>query len=134
MLRYLHALRYLWEVNSLLPMKGKQKRKVLSQVGASVRDYVTEKPAVDYNSVVARFGEPSRIAMSYVNEMESEDLVEALQVSKKLIWTATTVAMIILTLWVGVVVLSYAKHVEAVNGYYVDEVDTVFESIQEGEE
>ena len=84
--------------------------------------------------MVARFGEPSRIAMSYVNEMESEDLVEALQVSKKLIWTATTVAMIILTLWVGVVVLSYAKHVEAVNGYYVDEVDTVFESIQEGEE
>lgn len=101
-------------------------------MGTSVWDYVTEKSTVDYDSVTERFGEPSKIASTYVNEMESEELLDGLVNAKKIICTVTVVALTIVTLWVGVVVLSYAKHVEAVNGFYVDEVDTIYESTQEG--
>ena len=81
-----------------------------------------------------RFGEPAKIASSYVYEMESEELLEGLVIARKVVWTVTVIASIILTLWIGVVILSYAKHVEAVNGFYLDEIDTISESIQEGVE
>lgn len=103
-------------------------------MGTSVWDYVTDTPGADYRSLSVRFGEPAKIASSYVNEMESEELLEGLVIARKVVWTVTVIASIILTLWIGVVILSYAKHVEAVNGFYLDEIDTISESIQEGME
>ena len=132
MLRYLHALHYLWNVYRILPMEGKLKRKIVSQMGTSVWNYVTKESTVNYDSIVARFGEPTQIVSMYVDEMESGELLEGLTTAKKIIYTVTVVAFTVLTLWVGVVVLSYAKHVEAVNGFYIDEVDTIYESIHEG--
>ena len=101
-------------------------------MGTSVWNYVTKESTVNYDSIVARFGEPTQIVSMYVDEMESGELLEGLTTAKKIIYTVTVVAFTVLTLWVGVVVLSYAKHVEAVNGFYIDEVDTIYGSIQEG--
>ena len=121
MLRYLHALRYLWEVHSLLPVKGKRKRKVLSQVGASVWDYVTDTPGADLQRIKARFGEPEKIALDHAGEMDPAEILAHIQDRKSIFRVVAATALLILAIWACVVGYAWSEHKINDSGYCVDE-------------
>ena len=79
-----HLLRYLWEVREELPGSRKQKKKILSRVESSARDFVIENPGADYNAIVSRFGTPMQIAESNVAEMDTAELLGSLQIQRRI--------------------------------------------------
>ena len=69
-----------------------------------------------------RFGEPKQVAFIYVNEMEPDELVEEIRVSKKTVSIITVTAVVMVLLWMARLVISYTDHEKDANGYAVVEV------------
>lgn len=93
----------------------------------SVRDYASKNPEADYSEITARFGTPQQIASSYVDEMETTDLIQELRVRKKIVGIVALIAVIIVALWINLVVVSYADHAKNTHGYAM--VDVIEESV-----
>lgn len=88
----------------------------------SIRDYVSEGATVRYEGLVNRFGEPKQIAATYVNEMETGEVLEELKSNRKILFTVGATMAAAVILWAGWIVVSYMDHVKDVNGYAVVEI------------
>lgn len=114
-----HLLRYLWEVREELPGNRRQKKQILSRVEASVRDFVTENPNVDYAAIEQRFGTPPQIAASCIEEMDAQELTLQLRIRKTIVRIVAVTALMAVLLWAGVVITALIRHVKAMNGYLI---------------
>ena len=114
-----HLLRYLWEVREELPGNRRQKKQILSRVEASVRDFVTENPNVDYAAIEQRFGTPQQIAASCIEEMDAQELTLQLRIRKTIVRIVAATALVLVLLWAGVVVTALIRHVKAMNAYLI---------------
>lgn len=124
------AGRYLREVRSWLPCSRKLKRGILEKIGSTIAEYLAEKPGADYDKLLTRFGTPQQIAASYVNEMETGELLRDLRIKRRIVYCVAITAVIIVLLWASVVTRAYLRHVENVKGYYIDEVGVIQEIIE----
>ena len=91
----------------------------------SVRDYVSEHPNADYQTITARFGAPQQIAASYIAEMEPTELLCNMRSHKKVVRTVLATALVIVILWAGIVTVAWANHHNHDNGYMIEEVIVV---------
>ena len=126
--------RYLRQTARQLPGGGKLKKQILGQLEGSVREYLAENPEADYAGIVARFGKPEDVAETFVNEMDAQELLEAMQTRKKILRIAIAAAAVVILLWAGVVILAYVNNQNSTNGYFVEQiVHVVHEQGMEGE-
>lgn len=88
----------------------------------SIRDYVSNGTHVTYEQLKKRFGDPEQIAFTYVNEMETGELVEEIRISKKTVGIIAVTAVVMVLLWTVRLVISYTDHEKNVNGYAVVEI------------
>lgn len=119
------ARRYLREVRSWLPCSRKLKRGILEKIGSTIAEYLSEEPGADYNKLLARFGTPQQIAASYVDEMETGELLRDLRIRRKIVGILTAVAATVVILWLGVVSIALIGHNEQMNGHIVSTIDEV---------
>lgn len=117
----LALLRYLWEISRALPGSWKQKKRILSAMASSIRDYVSEGSDISYEQLKARFGEPKQIASTYVMDMEAEDLLESLQ-TKRIVVAVATAIIVTAGIWLVTIVDAYVNHKKDMAGYAVVEV------------
>lgn len=97
----------------------------MSQVGASVWDYVTNTPGADLRCIVAKFGEPEKIALDYAGEMDSKEILEQIQNRSYIFRVVVATALLILAMWACVVGYAWRKHKIHDGGYIVDELTVV---------
>lgn len=125
--------RYLRKVKDYLPCNAKQKKQILSTIRVDLMAYMQVFPDAGYAQLVERFGEPSRIAAAYVDEMDTDSLLTALRIKRKLVTAVVVMCLTFAALWAGA--LSYQLYYNAMlaNGYTVVilEEGEVFEDIQE---
>ncbi len=114
--------RYLRQVRSWLPCGGKPKRDIIDRIRANVAGYALECPKPDYDAIVARFGTPQQIAATYVDEMETAELLDHLRIRRRIVQIIGATALIVVLLWLGVVTLAFLYNVNAENGYFVEEI------------
>mgnify|MGYP001116616268 CR=1 FL=1 len=69
------ARRYLRNVKDWLPCSGKLKREIMARIKNVLDDYLAEHPDADFVELSHRFGLPKQIASSYVEEMDTEELL-----------------------------------------------------------
>lgn len=91
-------------------------------MAVSVRDYVSDDVNVTYEQLKKRFGNPKQVAFTYVNEMETGELVEEIRNSKKTVGIIVVTAVVMVLLWSVRLVISYSDHEKDVNGYAVVEI------------
>lgn len=132
MWKELQIRRYLWEVSLELPGSRKQKKTLLRQVENSVREFVSERPGVDYADIVKWFGVPQKIAESYVSEMEASELLEEMNVRRKVVHILLASVTIIVLIWFGFTATAYYSHLKNENGYAVIEVNEIERVEQQG--
>ena len=111
-------LRYLGQVWWKMPGNWKQKKKILSCVATSVRDYAERNPRGGYAAIVTRFGEPEQIAASYLEELDVSDLKKQLSIRKRIICAVVTASIIAVGIWAGVVAHALWKYNNSANGYF----------------
>lgn len=117
-----HLVRYLWKVRGELPGSRKQKKKILSRVESSVRDFVIENPGADYNAIVSRFGTPTQIAESNIAEMDTAELLGNLQIHRRIVVIILAAATLLVMVRFGFRLAAYLEYYKKVNGYAAVEV------------
>lgn len=91
-------------------------------MASSIRDYVFEGTRVTYDQLQNRFGDPKRVAFTYVSEMETGELFEEIRIRKKAVSIIMVSALAMVLLWTGLIVISYNDHAKNANGYAVVEI------------
>lgn len=88
---------------------------------------------MDYAAVARRFGEPKQIALDYVNETETDELLNGLKEKNGIIRIALIAAVIAVALWAAFVATSYVSFEKDMNGYMViDVIEVERKTIDEG--
>lgn len=121
-----HVKRYLRQVRICLPCGRRIRNRILNQVYNNLRLYVGEDASVDYDVIVERFGEPQQIASAYIEEMDTPDLLNHLQIRQKIVQSIVVAALVCVMIWLLTAGMVYMKGVSAVTGTietYIEEVD-----------
>ena len=121
-MRNAQVRRYLREIRSCIPCYGKAKYEILRKIKGMIRAAISDVPGMTYEMLVARFGTPQQIAASYVDELDTPELLKKLRMRNKIIAIVCATAAIILAIWVGVVVTATRAHYNSMNGYFEEYV------------
>ena len=128
------VLRYLGQIWWKIPGNWKQKKQILSCVATPVWDYAERNSHGGYDAIVLRFGEPEKVAESYLADMEVEDLSKHLRLRNKIVAILSASALAIVLLWAGVVCVALAEAKDNVGGTLTDEIEIIgFTENEEGE-
>ena len=118
MMHNAQARRYLREIQECLPCAGKVKRGITRKINGMIDDAMLDESDLTYEMLVKRFGTPQQIAASYVDEMDTPELLRKLRIKKKIFAVVCATAAIILAIWIGVVVTAPRSHYSQMNGYF----------------
>lgn len=103
------------------------------QVKSSVQDYVSDYPNAAYEDIIDRFGTPHQIAAAYVNDMDVPEILNNLQVRRKVVKIAVATAAAVIFLWLGTISISLIYNLEQSNGTIETYIE-VIEDIPERED
>ena len=112
--------RYYRSIRNCLPSSRKLKAKVLAEIDSNINEYLRENPYADIASIEARFGAPEQIAIAYVDELETPELLKKFQIRKRILTIIIGAVAIILILWLGVVSWSAITEYYDSNGDITD--------------
>ena len=113
------AWRYLWKVRGRLLCSGKLKREIMARIKTVLNDYLTEHPDADFAELSRRFGTPKQVASSYVEDMDTEELLHNLRIRRRILGIVAGTALIVLMLWVGTVTYANIHNERIAHGYGV---------------
>lgn len=116
---------YLWRIGRELPGNRKRRKAILSRVENSVQDYVIENPYVNYKLLQRRFGTPRQIAESYIQEMDSSEVLLEMRSREKMLKAVLTALSLFVLIWFGFCAAAYYQHTVAVNGSGVIEIEII---------
>lgn len=122
--------RYLRQLRMALHGTGNRKCQVLEQMKDSVRDFAQENPTHSYLDLTNRFGSPQQIAGVVVDEMGTEEVLDAMKVRLRILRMVSITAVTALIIWASVVGMAYLKHRSIDNGYAVVEIVEVTEKTE----
>ena len=106
------ARRYLRNVKDWLPCSGKLKREIMARI----------KNVLD--------GLPKQIAASYVEDMDTEELLRNLRIRRRIVGIVTCTALIVVTLWAGTVTYAIIRNERLAHGYGVLGEIEVIETVE----
>ena len=99
--------RYYRRIRSYLPCSRKQKKRIMGELHNRIADYLTENPETDLTLIEARFGKPESIAVACVDDMDTQELLHALRIHRKITIIVVAAVFIILAMWSAVVTVAY---------------------------
>lgn len=115
--------RYFRGIRRGIPNSGKNKKIILNQIREMVEAYTAEHPGADYAEIVARFGTPEQIIDSYVEEMDTPELLETLHIRKKTTAAVLLTLTAVVVIWLGIAGAAYVNHIVESNGHFDISID-----------
>ena len=76
---YRQIHRYCRQIRGWLPCPAKEKNAILAQIKINIADYQNQNPDADFAAIAAHFGTPQSIASSYVDLMDTGELLRKLR-------------------------------------------------------
>lgn len=113
-----HARKYCWCVRGFLPCSLKQRRLILSEIKSNLSAYLEENPSASFEEIESRFGAPRQIAVAYVEEMGTEELLKQLRIRKRIISVICAGVALALLIWASAVTVIIVDCHKTDNGYY----------------
>lgn len=108
--------RYLHYISTKLPCSRKIKKKIIEHVKQDVMEFIAEHPSVGYSELIDRFGEPKLIASAYVDEMNSDDIVDGMRIKRSIMKVIIGAAAVALAIWLVAVFGAYLHTIDQVDG------------------
>ena len=113
-----HARKYCWCVRGFLPCSVKQRRLILGEIKSNLSAYLEENPSASFEEIESRFGAPRQIAVAYVEEMGTEELLKQLRIRKRIFAVISAAVVLALLIWGSMVTAVYIDFLQIDNGYY----------------
>lgn len=111
--------RYCRRVSSWLPCCRKEKKEILEKIRISIADYRDQNPGADFPAIEAHFGTPQAIAASYVDMMDTAELLRKLRIRRRIIAIVLILTAIILVTWLGTVAWAIIEEINSSNAHIV---------------
>lgn len=108
---------YYQTIRSYLPCSGKLKKQILMEIRANISHYLEEFPEAEFPQIETRFGTPQSIAAAYVEDMNTQELLHALRIRRKITTILITAVLVVLAMWGTVVSAAYIDAHQGTNGY-----------------
>lgn len=128
MLTKIQVLRYLLEIAFYLPIPWTRKRGILGKIKRSIESYIFEGDYVSYRQIRSRFCDPQQIAIAYLSEMTTEEVLEKVKRKQFIIRTLLAVVIVVMILWATYLVINYINVMDDMNGYMIVEITDVTRS------
>lgn len=84
---------YLKNIKTMLPLKGKEEKKFITDLNNSIQDYIESNPDYTILDIYDRFGTPAEIVSGYFDTVDINRLISRLKVSK---WIKRAILILIL--------------------------------------
>lgn len=110
--------RYYRTIRSYLPCSGKLKKQILMEIRTNISHYLEEFPEAEFSQIEARFGSPQSIAAAYVDDMDTQELLHALRIRRKITTMLIAALLAIVTMWGTVVTAAYIDAQKQSDGYF----------------
>lgn len=111
--------KYYRQVASWLPCGGRLKKKLMTNIAATVDEYLAVRPEADFAALQAHFGTPRQIAAAFVDELETYELLNALHTRRKIVKIVLSCAVAVVAIWGIAVITLWIAGLMAANGYIV---------------
>ena len=125
MLTKIQVLRYLLEISFYLPVRWKQKKQILGKIRCSIESYIFEGDYVSYRQIRSRFGDPQQIAIAYLSEMTTEEVLEKVKQKQFIVRTVLAVVIVVMILWAVYQARQLINFWDDTNGYMIVEITDV---------
>lgn len=113
------ARRYCCSVRSWLPC-GKMRRVIMKQIQETVNTFVLQNPDADFEAIQAQFGQPKDIAVSYVENMGTAEVLKGLHVRRRVLTIILATALALLVSWTICVTWATLELKNAADAPYVE--------------
>lgn len=110
--------RYYRTIRSYLPCSGKLKKQILLEIRTNIGHYLEEFPEAEFTQIEIRFGTPKSIAAAYVDDMDTQELLHALRIRRKITTMLIATLLAIVTMWGTVVTAAYVDAQKQSDGYF----------------
>ena len=114
--------KYYRQIQKWLPCGGPLKRKLMANITATIEEYRSANPDATFADLQEHFGVPQQIAIAFVDEMETEKLLNALNLRRKIATIACFIAIGIILVLTCFVLAIYLEVLSNMNGYGVVEI------------
>ena len=127
-MRNRNVRRYLRSVWKLLPCRMNEKRNVICQIRDNLLQFIADAPLVNYETIVDHFGTPKQIVSTYLDEIDTEELMKSLRIKRRifrLVSVSVVFGLLICLITAGLV---YEKGARAVTGTIetsIEEIDHI---------
>ena len=120
-------LRYYRDIKRWLPCSHGLKKRILNDIQQTVSGYLTEHPEADMQAIVQRFGTPQQIASTYINEMDTQDLLQHLKQNRKIRNIVIIGLSVLVAAWITALSVIVASGLNSISGYIDPGYITVIE-------
>lgn len=100
--------RYCKQVKKWLPCGGKVAKRILQDLRMNLLVYLEENPNADFEQLKEHFGQPKDIACAYIDGQNTEELLAALRLRRRVL--AMVAGALMLLLAICGVYISWASH------------------------
>lgn len=114
--------KYYRQIQKWLPCGGPLKRKLMANITATIEEYLSSNPDATFTDLQEHFGAPQQIAIAFVDEMETQELLNALHIRRKLLRISMMVAILIVITCLLFALAVYLDVLSHMHGYGVVEV------------
>ena len=111
--------KYCREIRKWLPCSWKLKKRIISEISDNVAHYLSDIPTATYSDIEQRFGTPKQIATTYINEMDTAELLENLRVKRKITTAIISTCLVLIAIWGIAVTIALIDAIIVTHGYGV---------------
>lgn len=96
---------YYRQIQSWLPCGGKIKRQMMASITANIEGYLAEHPQTDFAALQSHFGTPQQIAATYVDDMDTAELLGAIHNRRRILQSVIRGVTAIVAIWTVVMLI-----------------------------
>lgn len=114
--------RYYHSISKELPCPRKTRVKIMQQIQSSVNLFLEQNPDADFHDVQVHFGEPQTIALSYIEDQDTPELLRKMHIKRKIIAIVATTMALILAIWMSVAIWGVIDTNDRNNGHIIVDI------------
>lgn len=104
---------YFKQIRSLFPTYGGNEKRFLADFKKSVSDFVDNAPDATFEEILSEFGDPKEIIKDYMNDLDIDNLMTRIRLSKAIRIAVALLVLIALLMASTILAMQYQLHKDA---------------------
>lgn len=98
---------YYKQINSYIPRKYPHRKEIISSIHEDISSYVLEHPDISYEDIIAHFGTPEEMTLSFAESLSMEDIVSTSRRQHRIHVIFISIAIVFLCVLTALIIYYY---------------------------